>query len=63
MKFPRTIQLDGSDSQGYERLALPGEGAVLGSFAFLDMDPKASPSSRQIKSRVFQVVGCIDDRR
>lgn len=39
MKFPRTIQLDDSDNQIYERPALSGEWAVPASFAFLDMDP------------------------
>ncbi len=40
MKFLRTIRLDDSDSQVYERAAEPGEWAVPGSFAFLDMDPE-----------------------
>lgn len=40
MKFLRTIRLDDSDTQVYERAADPGEWAVPGSFAFLDMDPE-----------------------
>ncbi len=39
MKFLRTIRLDESDAQIYERAAEPGEWAVPGSFAFLEMDP------------------------
>ena len=38
MKFLRTIRLDDSDVQVYERAAEPGEWAVPGTFAFLDMD-------------------------
>ena len=37
MKFLRTIRLDDSDVQVYERAAEPGEWAVPGSFAFLDI--------------------------
>jgi hypothetical protein len=37
MKFLRTIRLDDSDTQVYERAAEPGEWAVPGSFAFLDV--------------------------
>lgn len=40
MKFLRTIRLDDSDVHAYERAAEPGEWAVPGSFAFLDMDPE-----------------------
>lgn len=47
MKFPRTIQLDNSDSQVYERPALPGEWAVPGSFAFLDIDPDSMTSKQR----------------
>ena len=47
MKFPRTIQLDGSDSHVYERLAVPGEWAVPASFAFLDIDPGEMTSKRR----------------
>jgi hypothetical protein len=39
MKFLRAIRLDDSDSQVYERSSQPGEWAVPGSFAFLDIDP------------------------
>jgi hypothetical protein len=37
MKFLRTIRLDDSDIEVYERAAEPGEWAVPGSFAFLDI--------------------------
>jgi hypothetical protein len=54
MKFPRTIQLDDSDSQVYERSALPGEWAVPGSFAFLDMDRgEMTSKQRQAFGRGF----------
>ena len=39
MKFLRAIRLDESDAQVYEQASQPGEWAVPGSFAFLDMDP------------------------
>jgi hypothetical protein len=39
MKFLRAIRLDESDVQVYEQVSQPGEWAVPGSFAFLDMDP------------------------
>lgn len=38
MKFLRTIRLDESDCEVYETAAEPGEWAVPGSFAFLDID-------------------------
>ena len=41
MKFLRTIRLDDSDLQTYEHAAEPGEWAVPGSFAFLDMDAES----------------------
>lgn len=41
MRFPRIIRLDDSDRQVYEKLAIPGEWAVPGSFAFVDLDPEA----------------------
>ncbi len=49
MKFLRTIRLDDSDVQVYERAAEPGEWAVTGSFAFLDMDP-ASISGKTLQA-------------
>lgn len=39
MRFPKTIQLDLSDWQVFERAAGPGEWAVSGAFAFADADP------------------------
>ncbi len=54
MKFPRTIQLDDSDSQVYEKPALPGEWAVPGSFAFLDIDlSEMTGKQRQAFGRGF----------
>lgn len=41
MKFLRSIRLDDSDSQVYEKASEPGEWAVPGSFAFLDLDPQS----------------------
>jgi len=40
MRFPRTIRLDGSDAQVFERAAAPGEWAVSGAFAFVDSTPE-----------------------
>lgn len=40
MRFLRTIRLDDSDTQIYERAAEPGEWAVPGSFAFLELEPE-----------------------
>jgi hypothetical protein len=39
MHFLRSIQLDASDLQVFEHAASPGEWAVPGSFALLDIDP------------------------
>ena len=41
MRFPKTIQLDLSDWQVFERAAEPGEWAVSGAFAFADADPES----------------------
>jgi len=41
MKFLRAIRLDDTDTRVYEQASQPGEWAVPGSFAFLDMDPQA----------------------
>ena len=41
MRFPKTVQLDLSDWQVFERTAEPGELAVSGAFAFADADPEA----------------------
>lgn len=38
MYFPRVIRLDDSDVRVYETPARPGEWAVPGAFAFLDLD-------------------------
>ena len=38
MKLLRTIQLDASDAFVFERAAAPGEWAVSGAFAFLNLD-------------------------
>ena len=47
MKFPRIVQLDGSDRHVYERAATPGEWAVPASFAFLDVDPNEMTSKQR----------------
>lgn len=39
MRFPRIIRLDDSDNRVYEKLAVPGEWAVPGSFVFINTDP------------------------
>ena len=39
MRFPRTIRLDGSDEQVFEKAAAAGELAVSGGFAFADAEP------------------------
>lgn len=38
MRFPRVIRLDDSDRQVYDAPAMPGEWAVSGAFAFLEVD-------------------------
>lgn len=38
MLFPRVVRLDESDERVYETTAAPGEWAVPGAFAFLDVD-------------------------
>lgn len=40
MRFPKTLQLDLSDRQVFDRAAEPGELAVSGAFAFADADPE-----------------------
>ena len=46
MRFPRTIRLDGSDAQVFERAAAPDEWAVSGAFAFVDTPPEALRGKR-----------------
>ncbi|GMQ75540.1 MAG: DUF6505 family protein [Gammaproteobacteria bacterium] len=46
MKFLRAVRLDDSDSHLYEQASEPGEWAVPGSFAFLDMDPQSLEGKR-----------------
>jgi hypothetical protein len=46
VKFLRTIRLDDSDTEVYEKAASPGEWAVPGSFAFLDLEPEALDGKR-----------------
>lgn len=41
MKLLRTIRIDASDAQVFERAAEPGEWAVSGGFAFADLAPEA----------------------
>jgi len=48
MHFLRSVQLDASDLQVFEHAAEPGEWAVPGSFALLDIDPQArDPKQRE----------------
>lgn len=48
MHFLRSVQLDGSDRQVFERAAEPGEWAVPGSFALLCIDPQTTdPKQRE----------------
>lgn len=49
MRFLRTIRLDQSDSRVFEAAANPGEWAVPGSFAFLDVD-RATLSGKQLQA-------------
>jgi len=46
MKFLRAIRLDDSDSRAYEHASQPGEWAVPGSFAFLDVDANSMQGKR-----------------
>lgn len=46
MKFLRTIRLDDSDREVYEQAAEPGELAVPGSFAFLDVESELLAGKR-----------------
>jgi len=46
MRFFRCIRLDDSDTRIYERVAVPGEWAIPGSFAFLDADPQTLDGKR-----------------
>jgi hypothetical protein len=39
-RFLRAVRLDASDTQVFERAAVPGEWAVPGAFAFWDTNPK-----------------------
>jgi hypothetical protein len=41
MRFPRIVRLDDSDTRVYDKLAIPGEWAVPGSFVFVDADTNA----------------------
>jgi Family of unknown function (DUF6505) len=54
MRFPRIIRLDDSDSRVYDKLAVPGEWAVPGSFMFIDIDPDSlNGGQRQAFSHGF----------
>lgn len=46
-RLPRTIQLDPSDRSVFDHAAEPGEWAVTGSFAFLDLDPATLTGKRR----------------
>jgi hypothetical protein len=47
-RLPRTIQLDPSDKSVFDHAAEPGEWAVAGSFAFLDVPPEALTGKRKM---------------
>ncbi len=47
MRFPKTIRLDSSDRQVFERAAEPNEWAVSGAFAFADADPSTLTTKRR----------------
>ena len=47
MRFPRIIRLDDSDTRVYEKLAVPGEWAVPGSFVFINADPDSLDARQQ----------------
>ncbi len=51
MRFPRTIRLDASDLQVFERAAAPGEPAVPGSFAFAERQPEALDHKERLAFR------------
>ena len=51
MKLAKTIQLDISDTQVFERPAEVGEWAVTGTFAFVDSDPSDWSGKRQLAFR------------
>lgn len=46
MRFPKTMQIDLSDWQVFERTAEPGEAAVSGAFAFADAEPETLEGKR-----------------
>ena len=46
-RLPRTIQLDPSDRSVFDQAAEPGEWAVTGSFAFLDVPPETLTGKRR----------------
>jgi hypothetical protein len=47
VKLPRTVRLDGSDAQVFERAAEPGEWAVAGGFAFVEATPEQLTGKRR----------------
>ncbi|MCP4329961.1 MAG: hypothetical protein GY791_16155 [Alphaproteobacteria bacterium] len=54
MRFPRTVQLDISDSHVYDAAAAPDEWAVSGSFVFAGADPESLIGKRrQAFARAF----------
>ena len=48
MKFPRSVRLDSSDLNVFDRAAEPGEWAVPGTFAFLERDPDSLGNKEQL---------------
>lgn len=58
MRFPRTIRLDNSDLQVFDRAAAPDEWAVSGAFAFADLpDEDLIGKTRQAFANGFLSTG------
>lgn len=51
MKLAKTIRLDASDTQVFERPAEVGEWAIAGTFGFVDGDPAEWSNKRQLAFR------------
>lgn len=51
MRFPRAVQLDGSDTQIYGHTATPGEWVVAGGFAFWDLEPQRAEDANKAAFR------------
>ncbi len=51
MRFPRTLRLDSSDLEIFDRAAAPGEPAVPGSFAFAERQPETLDHKERLAFR------------